>query len=209
MKRLKTLSRCLLLRRPKGVISLPPRDDLRYAVEFTAAERQVYDNIRMQVVARLDEQLHVKSSQEHSPSFVNVLQRIEAMRMVCDLGLHYHERHSILQKQPEADSWQHEAQQALHVLCEMGPLQCRVCFATFSTADHISDMPPPVQALLTRCLVFVCQSCCGAGTGMDALCEHIPRCSIASVSMDPNRLEASEALTNVFQHNLPSKVQRL
>ena len=46
VKRLKHLSACLLLRRAKGTINLPPRRDMQCPVDFTREERAIYDKMR-------------------------------------------------------------------------------------------------------------------------------------------------------------------
>src|SRR5262249_50738883 len=50
VKRLKRLSGCLLLRRPKEIVPLPPRHDFQCPVDFMPAERHLYEDIRTQAI---------------------------------------------------------------------------------------------------------------------------------------------------------------
>ncbi|KAK4222317.1 hypothetical protein QBC38DRAFT_519432 [Podospora fimiseda] len=116
VKRLKRLGGCLLLRRPKGILDLPPRHDLRNQIDLSLDERQLYEGIRSQALAKIDEALAQANPGTKSHSFVNVLQRIEALRMVCNLGLHYHDRHEIdttLHVSPTSENWETLAQRTV------------------------------------------------------------------------------------------------
>ncbi|PHH86173.1 hypothetical protein CDD83_10629 [Cordyceps sp. RAO-2017] len=84
--RLKRLAACLLLRRARGTICLPPRQDLRCPVEFSRGERILYDELRDKAIARLDEALEQDSELAMSGVYVNVLQQIESLRLFCNLG---------------------------------------------------------------------------------------------------------------------------
>jgi len=95
-KRLQRLSRCLLLRRPQGTVQLPPRRDLELEVKFTPAERQLYDSIRDQAIQQIEAANSQAGGEALGPStYMNVLQQIEAMRMVCNLGCYYSSRHNL------------------------------------------------------------------------------------------------------------------
>ncbi|KPM37325.1 hypothetical protein AK830_g9236 [Neonectria ditissima] len=124
VKRLKRLAGCLLLRRKKTTISLPLRRDLQCPIEFTVAERGVYQEIRHHVIARIDDLMYEHSEHSKPSGYVNVLQQIEAMRMFCNLGLHYYHRHQPALNARDQDSdWQTSAQQAFNFQLEMGRVE--------------------------------------------------------------------------------------
>ncbi|KAK5653426.1 hypothetical protein OQA88_8911 [Cercophora sp. LCS_1] len=88
VKRLKRLAGCLLLRRSKGTVQLPPRHDQVCHVEFQPQERELYNQLRTRAIARIDDSLlAVNRGVDTATSFISILQQIEAMRMVCNLGL--------------------------------------------------------------------------------------------------------------------------
>ncbi|KAH7171392.1 P-loop containing nucleoside triphosphate hydrolase protein [Dactylonectria macrodidyma] len=66
IKRLKRLAGCLILRRKRTTISLPPRRDLQCPVEFTVAEREVYNEIRNQVISRIDYLIYENNGYDRS-----------------------------------------------------------------------------------------------------------------------------------------------
>lgn len=92
--RLQRLSSCLLLRRPKKTVQLPPRHNKECRVEFTPRERDGYDLLKNMTAASIDEALQQGHRLGRSGAYVNILQQIEALRLFCALGLHYHSRHA-------------------------------------------------------------------------------------------------------------------
>ncbi|KAM5354529.1 hypothetical protein ACJ41O_001176 [Fusarium nematophilum] len=156
VKRLKRLSGCLLLRRPKGILQLPKRHDLKYTVELSPAERHLYEEIKTQVIAHIDQALLDTGVSWRSKSFLNVLQKIEAMRMVCDLGLHYHTRHEPFQAGGhDGDSWYSNAQGVFNLRREIGQIQCQACSATLDMAEEINEAASSGVSLFSSCFVVV------------------------------------------------------
>ena len=208
VSRLKRLSSCLLLRRPKDVIQLPPRRDLRYTVNFTPKERNLYEDIRMKTIAHLDELRHEDPS--NPPSFVNVLQRIEAMRMVCNLGLSYPSRHDIsTQDVLDPRNWHTQAQRAFNLRRDMGQIQCQSCRSTLDTVEFIpGDPTQPTESRFFRCLRFICSVCVqtlASGSGVVA-CGHVPSCPVSPVLTDVSASDESSALPgNRLRGPLPAE----
>ncbi|WAO82928.1 Hypothetical protein NCS54_00010400 [Fusarium falciforme] len=114
-RRLKDLSSGLILRRQKTVIDLPPRKDLKCRVDFSPAERKFYDKLRHQAITRMEEAFSDGDGGSASDSYITVIQKINALRMVCNLGLHYDSRHDLAAKEESTDDskdWSTNAQQA-------------------------------------------------------------------------------------------------
>ncbi|RSL97570.1 hypothetical protein CDV31_012983 [Fusarium ambrosium] len=158
IKRLKRLSACMLLRRPKATINLPARQDLQCPVNFSTEERALYDNLRQKVIMSIDQAL--KKDLEHSRNgmYVNVLQQIESLRLVCNLGLHYHMRHDKApQTSPEEDSWASTAQGTFNVQREMEPPVCIQCYSTLEITETLLEDPsvPQQSAQFFSCLSIV------------------------------------------------------
>ncbi|KAH6880475.1 SNF2 family N-terminal domain-containing protein [Thelonectria olida] len=212
VERLKRLSACLLLRRPKETVQLPPRQDLQYSVEFTQAERQLYEDVRSQVISHIDEAILQRDKSASSDFFINVLQRIEAMRMVCDLGVYYHSRHETFTScgQPEK-GWPDEAQRAFNLRREMGPIQCEGCRSSLDTLDDVfSESGQTRISLFSRCLAFLCYTCSQRHTSDMGFCHHEPLCPVASISTDSFITEdPSPTLQGGLSHGHPSKVAML
>ncbi|KAF4437905.1 alpha-1,6-mannosyltransferase subunit [Fusarium austroafricanum] len=211
IKRLKRLSKCLVLRRDKGTVSLPPRRDLQCPVNFRADERALYDKIRQKAIISIDEALKRDSDVSKSGAYVNVLQQIESLRLVCNLGLHYNSRHSKGAQESQIDYWMDVAQSTFNMQRDMGPIVCSLCWSTLDiTETLLEDSATAAQnPLFFRCLSFVCTDCM-QNPKQNVGCGHNPCCTMAHVSTSGNALEAS--LLDMQPHPtkcLPSKVEAL
>ena len=217
VKRLKRLSACLLLRRPKGIMNLPRRD-MKCPVDFTREERAAYDEMREQAIIRIDEALHKESGALRAGGYLNILQLIQSLRLFCNLGLHYHARHDgFLESRTETDDWASVAQQAFNVWRETGPIICLQCSSSLEMAETVLDDSTAIQQspLIFRCLKFVCGDCTRklGRAGSTAACGHSPSCPVASVSTSTSVLEETldmiSTQTKILSIGLPSKVEAL
>lgn len=212
IKRLKRLSKCLLLRRDKGTVSLPPRKDMQCPVDFNPEERALYDNLRENTIISIDEASKCDSDSIKPGSYANVLQQIESLRLVCNIGLHYHTRHDkVIKNTPEADEWAKTAQATFNMEREMVPIFCLRCSSASDITETISEGPATTSQnpLFFSCLRFVCSECTQS-PGQNPECGHNPRCAVAQVSTSGQSLETSlsdmQPQTDI---GLPSKVKAL
>ncbi|KAK3497860.1 SNF2 family N-terminal domain-containing protein [Neurospora hispaniola] len=205
LKRLKRLAGCLILRRPSTTIQLPERRDLQCPLEFSPAERELYQDIRTRAIERLDEFLYADNADTvRPPSYVNVLQQIEEMRMVCNLGLCYRSRHDFAAQDPSADTaWNSAiAQRAVNLQLEMNPVRCKDCKASLDAAFILLGNTPEAQ---------------GLRGGAPPICDHTPVCPFAPVSFSAiTAKEAPEPAATVLEggnlmspNEMPSKVKSL
>ncbi|KAJ3535529.1 hypothetical protein NM208_g536 [Fusarium decemcellulare] len=202
VKRLKRLSACLLLRRPKDTVSLPARQDLQCPVDFSQEERTLYNKLRQQAIMSIDEALKLDADASKAGIYVNVLQQIESLRLVCNLGLRYLMRHDKTMHGPKnADNWESIAQAAFNVQREMGPVVCSQCSSTLEIAESLLDDPAVAQqsSQFHSCRIVEC--------------GHNPRCPLAPVSTNVNALESTldemQPQGEAGHVNLPSKVEAL
>ncbi|UKZ61097.1 uncharacterized protein TrAtP1_002369 [Trichoderma atroviride] len=217
-KRLQRLSACILLRRPKTTINLPPRQDLRCPIDFSREEREMYAAIREQAIIRIDEALQSNSERSRASVYVNVLQQIESLRLVCNLGLHYHARHQKSLNVPaEASDWTGDAQQTFNVQRGMGPIMCVQCSSTLELTETLLDDSSTAyqNPTFSRCLKFVCGDCMQrmSKAGRKLGCGHRPPCPTASVSISTNIFEdVSDIVPHQIEASsitLPSKINAL
>lgn len=218
VRRLKHLSKCLLLRRPKATIDLPQRRDVRCPVDFSREERALYDEIREQAVSKIEEVLQNSSEASRAGGYVNVLQRVESLRLICDLGLYYHSRHQNLQHlMAEATDWASVAQETFNVQRGMGPMVCGQCSSTLELTETLFDDSASAHTSpeFSRCLGYVCGDCIHklGRANHRALCRHKPSCPTASVSISTSVFEDVSSLISPQIKNLstgiPSKVKAL
>jgi SNF2 family DNA or RNA helicase len=218
VKRLKRLSACLLLRRPKSTINLPPRRDIVYEVDFTPEEKVVYEQIRQQTITKIDEALGNQLGRSKSGIYVNVLQQIESLRLFSNLGLHYHSRHD---KQPhqssESEEWARIAQRTFNSQRDMTSVTCLQCSSALGLTDALLDdaAPSTAGAQFTSCLRYICHDCVDKINqgGYLIECGHSPPCFSSAVSTSPIALEEVGNLVapqiRLSSISLPSKIRTL
>jgi SNF2 family DNA or RNA helicase len=218
-KRLKRLSSCLLLRRAKDTINLPPRHNLIQAIEFTTEERTAYERLRQQTTARIDEATTDETMANQSHHYVNVLQQIESLRLFSNLGLYYDSRHSNASKgTQEVEEWSKVAQRTFNSQRDMSvSIKCLQCASPLGLTDTLLDdtTPKTTMAKYTNCLKFVCSECVHKLTsfGSSVPCGHNPTCQSAPVSTSSIALEEVDSPAS---HQLqiaaiapPSKIRNL
>ncbi|KAI0400766.1 SNF2 family N-terminal domain-containing protein [Xylaria palmicola] len=219
--RLKMLSRCLLLRRPKGTINLPSRTDLRCPVQFTPDERALYEHVKEQTIATMREAAYGEVK-HGAPPLANVIQKINQMRIICNLGLHYSSRHednvTYNPPSPQTTQWERVAQATFNLQYETTTLSCEFCGSpTHMTDSLLEDVGATSKALFSQCLRFFCSDCAQSTHGGlgNVRCGHEPPHQMSAVSLDRSTLEedaiqAHSARTNAPSHvALPSKVMAL
>jgi SNF2 family DNA or RNA helicase len=199
VKRLKRLSACLLLRRPKGTIDLPPRRDLVCEVDFSSEEREAYNKIRHQTITNIDEAFGNDTTSSRSHIYVNVLQQIESLRLFSNLGLHYLSRHTKPSKQSlEPEQWNSNAQRTFNSQREMTSIFCMQCSSALGLTETLLDdtAQPTESAQFTSCLKFICNECASKKhlSGKAVSCGHRPPCPVAPVSTSGAALEEVEHL---------------
>jgi SWI/SNF-related matrix-associated actin-dependent regulator of chromatin subfamily A3 len=218
VKRLKRLSGCLLLRRPKSTINLPPRRDLVYEVDFTPEEKAVYEQIRQQTITKINEALGNQLGPSKSSVYVNVLQQIESLRLFSNLGLHYHSRHvKQLHQSSEPEEWARIAQRTFNSQREMTSLTCLQCSSALGLTDNFLDdaAPSTTPAQFTSCLRYICHDCAEKLNqgGYLIECGHSPPCASSAVSTSAMALEEvgnpSAPQIRMSSINLPSKIRTL
>ncbi|RGP69067.1 alpha-1,6-mannosyltransferase subunit [Fusarium longipes] len=194
INRLKRLCKCLLLRRDKGTVTLPSRQDLQCPVDLNTEERALYNRLRDSTLASINEALTDDVDSSKSGAYANVLQQIESLRLVCNLGLHYNSRHAKPQYVPTDKAWASVAQRTFNMQREMGAMVCLKCSSTLDiTEAELEDSTTTSQN------PFFFESC-----------SHSPCCAIASVSTGGQALESS--LSDVqpqADRELPSKIVTL
>jgi SNF2 family DNA or RNA helicase len=187
VKRLKRLSACLLLRRAKETVTIPVRRDMRCPVDFTPAERRVYDEIRQQTITKIDEALLQNSEVSRSGVYVNVLQQIESLRMVCNLGLYYRARHDgpLGQQSQEANEWAGLAQRTFNVRRAMELIVCSQCWSSLDLIETSDEQATRESPQFSRCFKFTCSDCLHklGRAGRTVGCGHSPSCPVAPVSV--------------------------
>ncbi|KAF8856920.1 hypothetical protein BDZ45DRAFT_715184 [Acephala macrosclerotiorum] len=215
IKRLQRLSACLLLRRAKGTINLPPRRDFLLPIQLTHEERAVYNELREQTIIKIDEALQKDSGTSRARGYVSVLQQIESLRLFCNLGLQYHSRH---EKNLQPSDWSRVAQPTFNAQSEMHSITCLQCSSILDVSESLLDDSTTRQTpLFFSCLGFVCAECLSENrrTNRESTCGYRSSCPVATVSTSSTVLEE---VSDLIIHkarleptftSLPSKVEAL
>ncbi|KAM0511546.1 hypothetical protein ACHAPE_009799 [Trichoderma viride] len=214
-KRLKRLASCILLRRPKSTIQLPPRHDLQQFVELSPAERELYQTTKTYTISHIEQALSTSGRLSGTYSYANMLQRIEAMRMICNLGVHYNMRYGLEAFNNQlSHEWNEDAAQRMfNIYRGIKSIECRLCFCTAdSTETVLYEARPPAKSLFSQCLQFICSSCVSVHTKSMALpsCSHASPCPIAAISTNVFETDDTHNITlNYPGAELPTKVSML
>lgn len=220
-KRLKRLSGCLLLRRPKETINLPPRRDLQSFVELNLDERALYDEIKNCTIANFKETTLEGTDRSSSTTFINIIQQINSLRMICNMGLHYRSRYD--NPTAEVDSqgqikWTEVAQQAFDFELEAGSIICQLCLSSLDVTEALlGESGNQTQPRFSQCLRFFCSECIQRlhRASKPVACGHSPSHPTASVSASRTELEDATGPTPPIEDyhisliGLPSKVTSL
>ena len=143
----------------------------------------------MQTRAQIEAAIQMHETLGTMVEYTNMLQRIEALRMVCNLGLYYHSRKQILDLyQPQTDmhagSWQQIAQKTFDMRREMDIMQCRICAYPIDAIDMSTDLLGNGQPLFFRCWESICSLCSGSAMRSKVCCSHTPSCPVAIVTTE-------------------------
>ncbi|KAK1750444.1 SNF2 family N-terminal domain-containing protein [Echria macrotheca] len=202
VSRLRKLSAGLILRRPKTVIELPRRTDLKFPVVFSGRERDLYEKLKHQTIAKMEELFHDGGAA--SNSYISVMQRINALRMICDLGMYYDARHDLMAAEEAhhaLEDWPAVAQQTFNFHRDVVAVSCSMCDAPCDTATApilpIGGVESPNQAYFAKCRSYVCGDCAQRRVRrhQPVVCGHTPGHSIAPVSTSWVSLEETNIPT--------------
>ncbi|KAE9982043.1 hypothetical protein EG327_005975 [Venturia inaequalis] len=183
-KRLKRLLCCVLLRRAKSTIKLPPRHDTVCPLDFSKEERFAYDEAKGEALKVVDEAL--MSGPSAPKNYVNALQRINNLRTLCNMGTHRRRPISMLSSVSPLQDWSTVAQQASNVLAEFGDMVCHHCGIGIEASDSSAVRVDPLHSpFLSSCGRLTCWSCKKRllKNGADSVpCGHTPSCPAAPVA---------------------------
>jgi SWI/SNF-related matrix-associated actin-dependent regulator of chromatin subfamily A3 len=214
--RLKKLLDFIMLRRSGGTIVLPPRHDFKMTLDFSKDEKVVYDRKCRETIACLDSDL--SSGIPSRGSFVNALQRINALRMICNLGAYTMPSESVLCPSHNGQViWNAEtAQEAFNELLTVGQADCSYCqdhIDSTSDTNNFSATEDVAQPQLTECLILWCGKCITSpgATNSSLSCHHVPTCATAHVSALQSCVLPSDdmAIPQALDSELPTKLKAL
>lgn len=188
IQRLKTLFTAIALRRSKSVVELPPRVDIKRRLDFSTAEFAQYREAEAAVATMLDAAI---STQTYTPSlYANALQRINRLRMICNLGAFVKLAKDEMNSIYPTDHWNADiAQGYFNDLVTVGSARCGDCGIDLeSVIQDEGDDATARSGLgrLLKCMVLLCGTCFqkpGKQRGSRCYaCGSLPPCPSAVIS---------------------------
>jgi SNF2 family DNA or RNA helicase len=161
IQRLKKLFMAIALRRSKSVVELPARvNDVR-RLEFTETELAQYREAENSIASTLDDA--IRTGRCASNLYANALQRINQLRMICNLGTFIKFSKEESNKSLPQDQWNDcTAQAYLNSLITVGAAKCAECGVDLeSISQHASEESPEKSGggRLFECLLLLCSQC--------------------------------------------------
>lgn len=181
--KLKTLVNCLSLRRPKTIISLPPRTDITLVLDFSEQERDYYQFIKNKTLRTI----RSAKDKNDSATLVNALHWVNELRLVCNHGITNQKAIWDLEEiTPARLRWtEHEAQTRFDQLDAVGLAKCSNLECGQDLASAIStetDTEHTDEPQIEESLELLCSSCFHGRPGrvgnFHMVCNHLPRRTI-------------------------------
>ncbi|KAF2493310.1 hypothetical protein BU16DRAFT_563473 [Lophium mytilinum] len=230
LERLKLLLRYTLLRRSKSTVDLPSRSNKISLLRFSSSEHSVYEASRTKVVRALHNALPSHGAIASQTTYLNVLQQIHDLRLICNLGVHRQStstRKSNKTMIREGLEWNTAtAQKTFESLTAVGEVSCAHCGLDVETDEAMETdsvnlrLGAPYGAHLSRCLKVICPSCVQqrrdfSNGAFGSICGHNPSCHLVPVSRSPStngssgRSTPSNTAFEPPQEDLPTKIRAL
>ncbi|KAI1180457.1 SNF2 family N-terminal domain-containing protein [Nemania sp. FL0916] len=209
IERLKRLLNFIMLRRSQDGLNLPERTDLRIILDFDNQERRVYTAAKDKTLRSIDDLISDQSNER----YLNALQKINLLRLICNLGSSATEGRRMSPQPPAFPgnmAWnESSAQQTLISLYLAGnPLICVNCTVPI---DTFFDGPDDVMRFqFTQCLRIRCPSCYDsfASSGINT-CTCGSSCSSVALGRASLPIFSADAEQTPVNGNTPTKVRHL
>lgn len=189
--RLKNLVSIVALCRPQTVLNLPPRKNKVKLLEFSSAERDMYNAAKSKTAEVFRNQL---TGQVENVAYLNCLKWLNRLRSICNHGLIQTSQSSEFSAGHEktaSEKWNTlAAQQALQHMITSGLASCFGCSNNFEIQTYTSQSAVSKSVLkhrLSQCLFLVCGKCISGQAKDTYSCGHSPSCPTFDISIDCNK----------------------
>ncbi|KAK7745636.1 hypothetical protein SLS62_009744 [Diatrype stigma] len=203
-----------MLRRAGDYIKLPKRKDLVVRLKFSDQEAEVYRKAKEKAIRCIEDTPDLENSGRH---YKNVLQKIEALRQICTLGISnvedaaqdaFNQLTDIQGSSLTPDA----ASVAIRQFVSLGlPMMCVKCDTLMSFASENPDEPLWVH--LTSCLRLWCSSCYErerVDPKDHRLCECPSACPSVTIPLQNQAATASITVAHCANEtDVPTKVRAL
>lgn len=181
----KKLLSCVMIRRTKSILDLPEREDKVVRLSFSGLEEEYYRRIERPVVEMLGQP--VRGEGGAGALWLNAIQQINRLRLVCNLGTFAPLRHA-----PLAESGGGDRDLAvLAARLSMGGETCGQCLETFDCSPPGGTLPCPTPSSVyhSACHRLFCAGCAIAlqyqAPGPCACADSPPSCPLRPLTPLP------------------------
>src|SRR5215469_4108012 len=177
VSKLKSLLKCVCLRRTTSVLHLPePKQEIR-ALEFSSMESEQYKNIAAEHRRAID---NAVSGNNTAQAYQGVCQAILRLRLFCN--------HGAFSLASNAQS----PEETFSFLQQCGQATCACCF---QAVDSVNDFRNSRSGIIAECSHLLCPDCTSQGDkpeGEDEVLEQL-LCPVCGETTDFGRLISSES----------------
>ncbi|KAH7068216.1 DNA repair protein rad5, partial [Paraphoma chrysanthemicola] len=214
--RLRAILQRILLRRSQGSVKLPARTDLKFTLQLSLAEREHYSLVEANVARSIDKALH--GTTQSAKLFVNIIQQINELRLICNLGVHRKSSASKMEAYSDSNVWDtRTAQRAMNAVTANESPVCKSCGLTLDAMGMTYDLGVDLAFVSSRvwlfsCLAIICERCVSRRSNVSCGCTY--RCPSTMVTCAPGRIESGAS--SPVRHSpdphgdeLPTKINSL
>ena len=195
--KLTMIFQCVALRRSKDVIDLPERRDEIHYVAFNDDERDAYDTVKNSTLHQINELMDAPEST--ASKYLNVLQWINSLRLVCNLGRAYKKQDtSTLMSSNWTIATAQETYQSLHTSGAAICTQCSLDIGFDCLANSQLSVSEVDRPHLSKCLELLCGECYQCRlTSSDATCSKSCQFQQSCTSFEVTPSESTRSQVDV------------
>ena len=212
---IKKLVKCVSLCRTKAIIDLPHRSDLLVYLNFSLDEQVLYDKVKDTTIKKFDD---AASNPTQVGQYINALQWLNKLRLVCNHGLIHSKRneHSSIQiTSQDIQTWNKAvANKAFETIVRDEQAICSVCKNVLTDGGRTASRSEFPEPFLSKCLTLNCGSCVKDSLGGRRVptCLHTPVCKSIKVSWASDctgKAAAENAIPALTPDQAPTKLKAL
>ena len=177
--------------RPQTILNLPPRKDKVHFLEFSLAERDIYNAAKSKTSEVFKNAL---TGQAESLAYLSCLKWLNRLRSICNHGVIQTGQSlevSADQNNITSEEWTiSAAQQALQSMITSGLALCFGCSANLEIGTYTLENLLSTSGLrhrLSQCLFLVCGRCISGQIEDTYSCPHSPTCPTFDISIERNK----------------------
>jgi hypothetical protein len=161
IERLQKLCHAIMIRRPASIMHLPLLEHRNKVVDFSPEERWWYQEVESSLQRISNEATEAHAG--HSKVWMTVIQLINKLRLLCNLGLKSRSASSLLGTQegynPISPEREDSPSEMLAAELALGGVDCVECGSMVSVPDRVNVEDSDAVAYYSACRKVFCSNC--------------------------------------------------